>query len=454
MPLRDDLLNPIAGGNPAGANLRYSKVYDEIREARRQDDPGIAEKLNAGKGGEAKRADYKRVIQVAQNAIATQSKDLQLAAWLTEALTYQEQFSGFAQGIDVILGLIESFWDCLYPELEDGDAEGRAAPLEWLGNYFDPARGSSPALAVRLVSLNHAGHTWIEYKQWQKIGAQGADQNELLKGFEKAFADTPKSYYQTLDADLKNALERLRSLDDSCQTKFGRVAPSFSVLRSSLEEVQNSAGSLLRQKLALEPDTAARATREQDAAAATDGAFQPQTSWSSVQTQYAEGADLDSLAGVELNSYADACRHVIAAARYLHRQNPSHPIAYLLLRALRWGELRAAANGQFSDLLEPPPADLRVMVRRHAQATDWKRVLELSESAMCGGCGRGWLDLQRYTITACEELGYREAAQALRSELKTLLTDFPQLTGATLLDDTGTANPDTLAWLRKEGLVS
>ncbi len=454
MPLRDDLLNPIAGDNPAGANLRYSKVYDDIREARRQDDPGIAEKLNAGKGGEAKRADYKRIIQLARNAIATQSKDLQLAAWLTEALTYQEQFSGFTQGIDLIVGLLESFWDDLYPELEDGDAEGRAAPLEWLGNYFDPARGSSPALAVRLVSLDHVGHTWIEYKQWQRVGAQAADENGQLKEFEKAFAETPKTYYQTMDADLKTGLERLRSLDDTCLTKFGAVAPSFGVLRSALEEVQNSVGSLLRQKLALEPDTAAHATGGQEAPAAPDGGLRPQSSWASVQTQYAEAGDLDSLAGVELNSYADACRHVIAAARYLHRQNPSHPLAYLLLRALRWGELRAAANGQFSELLEPPSADLRVTVRRHAQATDWKRVLELSESAMCGGCGRGWLDLQRYTITACEELGYKEAAQALRSELKTLLTDFPQLTGATLLDDTGTANPDTLAWLRKEGLVS
>jgi type VI secretion system protein ImpA len=453
MPLRDDLLNPIPGDNPAGANLRYSRVYDEIRDARRQDDPGIAEKLSAGKGGEAKRADYKRVIQLAQTAVATQSKDLQLAAWLAEALTYQEQFSGLHQGLDLIFGLVESFWDNLYPELEDGDAEGRAAPLEWLGNYFDPARGSSPALAVRLVPLNQAGHTWIEYKQWQKGGP--ADQNPQLKEFEKAFAETPKNFYVTIDADLKAALESLRSLDNLCEAKFGSVAPSFGILRSALQEVGSSISSLLHQKLALEPDMA-EPTGGRGASQDTEPRHQPSAPWSitAADAEHATGSDVDSFLGGELTSYADACRHVTAAARYLHRLNPSHPLPYLLLRALRWGELRAAANGQFSDLLEPPPAGLRMTMRRHAQATDWKRVLELSESAMCDGCGRGWLDLQRYTITACEELGYTAAAQALRSELKTLLSDFPQLMGATLLDDTGTANPDTLAWLRREGFAS
>jgi hypothetical protein len=37
--------------------------------------------------------------------------------------------------------------------------------------------------------------------------------------------------------------------------------------------------------------------------------------------------------------------------------------------------------------------------------------------------------------------------------LKTFLHDFPQLLAATLNDDTGAANPDTLAWLRQEGLA-
>ena len=39
MPLREDLLNPIAGENPSGVDLRYDNrllLFDKIKEARRR----------------------------------------------------------------------------------------------------------------------------------------------------------------------------------------------------------------------------------------------------------------------------------------------------------------------------------------------------------------------------------------------------------------------------------
>ena len=40
MPLREDLLQPIPGENPCGANLYYSPLFDKIKEARRQESAG------------------------------------------------------------------------------------------------------------------------------------------------------------------------------------------------------------------------------------------------------------------------------------------------------------------------------------------------------------------------------------------------------------------------------
>src|SRR5437764_15430084 len=105
MPLRNDLLNPISADKPAGENLRYAPVYDKIKEARRQDD-------DAPQGDwqrERKIADFKQVIKFAGDSLATQSKDVQLAAWLTEALLHQEGFSGLRQGLDLMRGLLEQF---------------------------------------------------------------------------------------------------------------------------------------------------------------------------------------------------------------------------------------------------------------------------------------------------------------------------------------------------------
>jgi len=37
MPLVDDLLKPIDGPNPSGADLRYEEIYSKIKEARREE---------------------------------------------------------------------------------------------------------------------------------------------------------------------------------------------------------------------------------------------------------------------------------------------------------------------------------------------------------------------------------------------------------------------------------
>ena len=58
--------------------------------------------------------------------------------------------------------------------------------------------------------------------------------------------------------------------------------------------------------------------------------------------------------------------------------------------------------------------------------------------------------MQRYAIRACEELGegYQPVARALKSELRALLMDYPQLPEMFLMDDTPTANLETQKWLR------
>ena len=91
----------------SGKDLRYAPVYDKIKEARREDDD-----LNQGAWQhERKVADFSAVIKLAQEAIATQSKDLQLAAWLSESLLKTKGFAGLCDGLILCHGLIERFWD-------------------------------------------------------------------------------------------------------------------------------------------------------------------------------------------------------------------------------------------------------------------------------------------------------------------------------------------------------
>ena len=102
MPLRDDLLAPIAGPNPSGKNLKYDRVFDEIKESRREDVD-----VNQGEWKTAlKTADWGKVVKAAGEALAKRSKDLQLAAWLIDALVRREGFAVLAPSFV----LLETYW--------------------------------------------------------------------------------------------------------------------------------------------------------------------------------------------------------------------------------------------------------------------------------------------------------------------------------------------------------
>ena len=83
MPDIEPFLAPIPGENPAGQNLYYAPIYDQIKEARRMEDTGPM----GAWVREAKTADFKLVIKLAEGALLKNTKDLQIAAWLLEAWT-------------------------------------------------------------------------------------------------------------------------------------------------------------------------------------------------------------------------------------------------------------------------------------------------------------------------------------------------------------------------------
>src|SRR6516165_5858915 len=96
--LSDNLLDPIAGGKPAGTDLRWTPDWDRIKEARRADDA-----LEAGKWvkKDRKTADWHTVRDLTVAALRDRSKDLQLALWLTEANIKLHGFPGLRDGLQV-----------------------------------------------------------------------------------------------------------------------------------------------------------------------------------------------------------------------------------------------------------------------------------------------------------------------------------------------------------------
>ena len=441
MSLRDELLTPIPGSNPAGVELRSDPVYDKIKFARREDD----EMPQGGWETERKTADWSQVIKLTKDAIATKSKDLQLAVWMAEAMLVREGFAGLRSALDMIVGLLEQHWEHLYPEIDDGDVEARANTLGSLG-------GAKMAVRVRRVPLDKAGHDLGKIQQATRVPTEAEAANDSTKAelrqslvaegratpeeIEGGFRGTPKPWLKTLVADIDGCLELLQNLDEISAERFPEDGPSYKDVRDALEEVQRTSKQLLKRKLEIDPDPIEMTASESPA---------PVT--------IPEGVLLPGSVGAQLSatptSREDAASRIAASAKYLRQADPTNPAAYLLLRGFRWGELRASGSSPDPRLLEAPPTATRTQLKGLLLDSKWEGLLEACEGVMATSQGRGWLDLQRYALTACEQLGaeFQIVAAALKGALRSLLADIPGLVDMTLMDDTPTANAETRKWL-------
>jgi type VI secretion system protein ImpA len=447
MPLRADLLNPIAGENPSGASLRYDPVYDQIKEARRQDDTGPqGEWLR-----ERKVADYRQVVDLASKALAEKSKDLQLAVWLTEAILYREKFPGMQQGLDLLRGLIEQFWDTLYPEIEDGDLEPRNLLLSWVGSdrFIN---------AVRLTPITAGGFGLYHYNESRRVGSEEdaaqsdakrdaraaaiAEGKPTVEDFDKDAASTSTVQYETWVAALDGCIAAIASLGSLCDEKFGDDAPSFVPLRIAVEEVRHTTNQILqkrpgRQGAEPEPEPEPEQEHFEESPATEESA------------PVAAAPRKRSTAGLEPEDLDDVTARLHAVAKFLRVQDASSPAPYLLLRGYRWGELRGYGDPPDAGVLVPPPTAVRQNIKRLASEYNWSELIEAGETAMAQPYGRAWLDLQRHMVNATEQSGYAHVAAAIRSEVRALLVDLPRLPDWEFSDETAVASAETHAWLKE-----
>ncbi len=444
MPLNSELLatllTPIAGDNPAGRDLRYDPAFDAFKEERRED---IA--LPGSDEGTRKVADWNRVVAMGTDLLSKQTKDLQLAAWMTEALLRRNGFSGLLTGLEALRGLLDQYWESLYPEIEDGDLELRVGPLEWVGSKL--------ILGVQSAVIGSGGVTYLDYVQSRTIPLESAitdapyeDQKGLrearaeAEGFGKRMPEdvdqgievTTKVFYKPLLADINATLAALQALEKISDERFGGDAPAFNPLRNIVEEVRRFVASTLTRKLETDPDPVDVMPEDGESGVASVDTDGPQTP--------------------EPLNRQDATQRIAVVARWFRQQDPTNPAPYAMLRGFRWGELRATAPDIDPRLLEAPATAIRSRLKALLLDGKWPELLEACEALMATPSGRGWLDLQRYALTACANLGggYDAVAAAIRSELRALLTAVPTLPRMTLMDDTPTANDETRDWLESD----
>jgi len=329
----DVLLSPISGDSPSGESMRYSGIYDEIKEARRAD-----EDLNQGEWKtELKVADFAKVIGLAVPALSTKTKDIQIGAWLTEALIKQHGFLGLRDGLKLLAGLQDVFWDTLYPEMEDGDQEARANAITWLDTQSLMAVKGAPYTGV-------VGYSFLDWEDSAKFDFPelpdnaATDEKERVNKL-KAQAETErrvtgelwrKEIAQTRRADVEvtnYALDEcwlaLADLNRVIEEKYERnQMPGLSNLKKVLDEVHTQVKKLLAEKRTEEPDAVILDETGEDA----DGSP-------------AASGGRSGAAGGAINSRRDALKRLDEIASFFQSTEPHSPVSYLVQKAVKWGNM-------------------------------------------------------------------------------------------------------------------
>src|SRR5207302_8034135 len=123
------LLEPIPGDVPTGEDLRAdsspSSLYYQIKDARSA--CRVAERQAVSVGDESARPDWRPVLRHAQKALAERTKDLEVVAFLIEALVRLNGYAGLRDGLRLARELVERYWGGLYPMPDEDGLQTRLA---------------------------------------------------------------------------------------------------------------------------------------------------------------------------------------------------------------------------------------------------------------------------------------------------------------------------------------
>lgn len=336
------LLEPIEGELSVGPDLRedpaYVTDYTQIKDARRA--ARDAERNNMFDGDNSEALEHwQKIFSLAPKVLAEQSKDLEVACWLTEALVRKSGFQGLKDGFSLIRQLLENFWEAgIYPAEDEDGIETRVAPISGLngegadGVLLSPIRNSAITEDGSMEAFNY----W-QYKQAVDISRISDDRSRnsrieqvgfTLEDIDKAVAQSSNEFYQNLIEDVELALNEYKIVNNLLTEYCGAYdAPPTSKIIELLDEAKSSIKHFA--KLKLPTDTA---PVEEETEQASDDQDAPQA---------ASTATVQTVTVVEnaLNTREDAFKQLHKIAEYFMKTEPHSPISYMLTKAIRWGNM-------------------------------------------------------------------------------------------------------------------
>lgn len=299
------ITSPISENYPCGCDIRahnelkyiYFEIKDERNNARRHE--RSAEILT----GDEIVALWQNINRVSVKLLSHHTKDLELLCWLIEAQLRICGFAGLNDTLEIVINLIEKYWDDLH-SVGSTNNEDRIAPLVGLSGSGDNGVLLQALRLTPLVPSTHYG----KYGLWDYQRAQRQDGQDLReKLYQAALAvgkDAMSAHHDTVLSCIKRFSYLSSALEPRCTENALLTAPLNSILQEAAYAIREMNGAEDNTIVLLEP-------------------------------QIEPSADVPQLAcepdtNQKIHSREEALKLLFAVARYFQTFEPHSPIAPVL----------------------------------------------------------------------------------------------------------------------------
>lgn len=328
----DELLAPISDESAVGIDIREdaspSSTYYTIKDARTA--ARAAERSNVFDSDNSEADEqWRKVIEQAPEILKSTAKDLEIASWYTEALIRRYGYQGLRDGFKLIHGLIDQYWEDLFPLPDEDGIETRVAPLTGLNGEGAEGVLIAPIRNVNITQGSEPGpFNYWKYQQAlevEKTLDEEAKREKASKlGFsnddvDQAVSESSEEFYIDLVDDLQDAIntyrETIKKLDELCGIND---SPPSSNIINILEACLGTVKHIGRLKLP-EPES--------------------ETDEEGNNLENADSSGSSAQISGPVKSRDDAFKKLMEISTFFRKSEPHSPIPYILERAVKWGDM-------------------------------------------------------------------------------------------------------------------
>jgi type VI secretion system protein ImpA len=239
-------------------------------------------------------------------------------------------------------GLQERFWETLYPEIDEGDMEGRANAIAWME--------LQTSYALRQAKITgYQGYSSLDFDDSKKYdipdnlasldSTEQARYNALRDEAEKENRVTANKWRAEIAQTRRQFYEELNFLFDECwaayndvnrviEEKFDRnQAPGMNNLKKALDDVHSLVKKFLKTS----------APKNRTNYRRSDGC-RSRSEWRRRRRGNGKGAGVMTASGA-IQNRQDALKRLGDISEFFRKTEPHSPISYILQRAVKWGNM-------------------------------------------------------------------------------------------------------------------